>query len=107
MTIDTTDDTTPTVADELALREVDDGTYVVLHKRRPGHSVSTTVVLAVAAVLDEDPGELDPLAEVINPDALDDLVNSATEGAISFTYADCRVSIKCGGSIHLYLDSTQ
>jgi len=85
----------------IALKEISDGTYVVLEGQHLGRSLSTTIILAVAKVCGKDPVTIDPLAEYINPDALDLFASSATDGFLSFTYADCRVSIESGGRIHI------
>ena len=68
----------------------------------PTESVSTVVVRAVSAVEGREPCTLRPLAYVLDPDALDALFESRsngqprTGGCLSFIYSDCRVSIDNG-----------
>jgi hypothetical protein len=90
----------------IALKEISDGTYVVLEGQQLGRSLSTTIIFAVAKVRGKDPVMLDPLAEYVNPDALDLFASSATDGFLSFTYADCRVSIESSGRIHIEPEPT-
>jgi hypothetical protein len=65
-------------------------------------SVSSAVVRAVSAVEDREPCSLQPLADVLNPDALDELFTSRpggrsrTGGRIAFVYSNCRVTIDNG-----------
>ena len=68
----------------------------------PNESVTTAVRRAVSAVEGREPCSLQPLADVLDPDALDELFasrpggRSRTGGRISFIYSDCRVSIDNG-----------
>jgi len=65
-------------------------------------SVTSAVTRAVSAVEGREPCSLQPLADVLDPDALDELFaprpggRSRTGGRISFIYSDCRVSIDNG-----------
>ena len=62
--------------------------------------VSQTVVLAVAEATGDDPLELPPLYDTIDPDALNKLFDSSTGGAVGrsgrveFAYAGCDVSVR-------------
>lgn len=62
---------------------------------------SESFVLALADFLDVDPITLDPLYETVSPDALDELVATGdppgVDGHVSFTYADCEVTIHASG----------
>ena len=72
-------------------------------------SVCLSVVSAVARAVDTDPLRLEPLATVVDPDALERLVaggddgdeseGRADGGAVSFTMAGCRVVVDAGGDI--------
>lgn len=68
----------------------------------PNESASTAVVRAVSAVEGRKPESLPPLAYVLDPDALDALFESRsngqprTGGRLSFVYSGCRVSIDNG-----------
>lgn len=65
-------------------------------------SVSTAVLRAVSAVIGRKPGSLQPLTDVIDPDALDALFDPQpndtlrTGGRISFNYSSCRITIDNG-----------
>lgn len=68
--------------------------------------VSAAVVEAVSNVTNTPPTELDPLYNVINPDALDLLYKSTYDGtprvsggSTTFTYNDCRVTVHADGEI--------
>lgn len=58
---------------------------------------SVAVVSAVADVTGRSPLEMDPLADAIDPDALDGLVGSNAAGdaatTVTFEYCGCRVSL--------------
>lgn len=62
-------------------------------------AVSTAVVQAVSAIENRDPASLQPLANVVNTDALDTLFapradgTARTGGRISFVYSDCRLTV--------------
>lgn len=67
-----------------------------------GESVSTAVRRVVSAVKGCKPSELEPIAQSVDPDALDDLFEtqedgpSRTGGRVSFVYSDCHISIDNG-----------
>jgi hypothetical protein len=66
--------------------------------------VSSAVVCAVAAVSDTEVTALDPLYDVIDPDALDAAISSLDEdagGYITFTYAGYEVLVRSDGQITL------
>ena len=72
-------------------------------------SVSTAVVRAVSAVEGREPHSLRPLADVIDPTALDSLFDPRydgtprTGGRLSFIYNDCCVTIDNGEYLTLQL----
>lgn len=75
-------------------------------------SVSMAVVRAVSAVEGREPDLLPPLADVLDPDALDRLFaprsvgTARTGGRISFVYSTCSVTIDNGEYLTLQpLDS--
>lgn len=75
-------------------------------------SVSTAVVYAVSDVVGRDPVSLPPLANVIDPDALDTLFrpwngDGHSRGHVSFRYANCRVTVDDGEQVTVdQLDAT-
>jgi hypothetical protein len=70
-------------------------------------SVSTAVVYAVSAVEGCDPRSLRPLADVLDPDALDSLFGSRGDGTLrpggrlTFVYSNCRITVDNGEYITL------
>jgi hypothetical protein len=71
-------------------------------------SPSTAVVTAVAEEAGVDPITIDPLYEVVDPDALDTIVASRSylhgspNASTEFTYHGYRVLIKANGRGYLY-----
>ena len=73
---------------------------------RRTNRASIEVVEAVAAAAGVQPDELDrPLADVIDPDALDQLFDPSLEGAgragttVTFDYAGYTVTVRSGESV--------
>ena len=67
-------------------------------------NVSETVVAAVAEATGVDPLDLDPLYDVVDPDALNALFDSAGTSPpahleLSFTMADCAVVVRGDGEV--------
>lgn len=75
----------------------------------PEESVSTAVVRAVSAIAGREPRSLRPLADVIDPTALDSLFDPRydgtprTGGRLSFVYNDCYITIDNGEYLTLQL----
>lgn len=70
-------------------------------------SPSAAVIQAVANASDEDPREMEPLYDAIDPDALDALVRSAedhggTELTLEFSYNDCWVRLGDDGELTVF-----
>lgn len=66
--------------------------------------VATSVVQAVAAATEEEPAELPPLVDGIDPDALEGLVDSLHErgaGSVRFAFNGCRVTVDGSGTIEV------
>ncbi|MFO7925494.1 MAG: HalOD1 output domain-containing protein [Halobacteriota archaeon] len=67
-----------------------------------GESISTAVARAVSAVEGCEPRSLRPLAEVLDPDALDTLFGSRADGTsrsgghLTFVYSKCRITVDNG-----------
>ena len=67
-------------------------------------SISTSVIEAVATVTEKAPTDVEPLYEVVDPDALDSLVTSlrdAGHGTVLFALSGWEVSVKASGEIEL------
>lgn len=65
------------------------------------HPVSERVIHAVADETGTDPLDLPPLYETIDPDALDALIDSLSDGELTFRYTGCAVTIESTGAIEL------
>ncbi|RLM56472.1 hypothetical protein DVK02_08150 [Halobellus sp. Atlit-31R] len=63
------------------------------------------VVVNVAEAAHTDASALPPLYEAVDPDALNDLVESTFEGAISFSYAGCTVTVDGDGDVTANADA--
>lgn len=67
-----------------------------------GESVSSAVVLAVSAIENRHPSTLRPLADILDPEALDVLFDPTVDGTpriggrLSFVYSNCRIAIDNG-----------
>lgn len=81
------------------------GTFHARHDPQDGETVCHTLVLAVAAIADRDPLSLDPLYRTVDPDTLDDFVESsdpeAFEGSVSFAYEGYDVTVYASGLIEI------
>jgi hypothetical protein len=64
-------------------------------------TVSELIVEKVAEVTDCDPLDLPPLYQSIDPDAVDELIESLSSGTIHFTYANQNIEIASSGEIAL------
>lgn len=64
---------------------------------------SMAIIEEVAAIDGTDPTELPPLYEVIDPEALDALVESASESEfeVEFPYSGHEVTVTGDGEIHI------
>ena len=66
---------------------------------------STAVIETVAVARDCEPAGLEPLYEVVDPDALDTLVRSSRDGpvadgtTVTFEVADMSVTVHGGGTV--------
>ncbi|MBV0926267.1 hypothetical protein KTS45_18835 [Halomicroarcula limicola] len=89
----------------IKLKELDDGRYAVDLERYSDQPLSTLIICSVAAAVGKDPVTLTPLRNTINPEALEAVAESATDGILSFNYSGCRVSVKCGSNIYIQPES--
>lgn len=63
--------------------------------------ISERVVERVAARTGRDPLDLPVLHDILDPDALDTLVEGMVDGQVSFTYAGHEVTVTSDGEIAL------
>ena len=63
------------------------------------HSLTYTVVEAVAVVTGQDLFEVGPLHETVDPDALAQLFTESDSGRVEFTIDGCHVTIEATGEI--------
>ena len=76
----------------------------VVYRRSDGESSAHSVVQAVAEATQRDPTQLRPLYEVIDTDALDDLIDGGSERVqapdelrIDFQFEGCQVAVYADG----------
>lgn len=62
-------------------------------------TASTDVVQTVAESTNNDPVDLPPLYETIDPDALDSILEETVDGWVSFTYAGVEVTATSEGGV--------
>lgn len=84
----------------------DTGTYEV-HFDPTEYAPSTAVVLAVAAVTETDPLELEMLNDCVDPECLDGLFGPKQDGTprtgghVTFSFADHEVTVHSDGTVRL------
>lgn len=76
----------------------EDGFHDGTEKTSNRTAVSMRVVDEIAAAYDCDPIDVEPLAASIDPDALDGVVDSATETTVAFDHAGCAVQVAVSGT---------
>lgn len=67
-----------------------------IHQIGPDESPSYAVVRAVSTFSDTPITELDPLSLTIDPEAMDSVLESASDGDISFSYSGFDVTVTDG-----------
>jgi len=67
--------------------------------RQATQSVSERIVEAVADAKDVSSLELDPLYDVVDPDALDGFFQAGAAGRIEFIYEGCEVVVHADGDV--------
>lgn len=83
------------------------GTYHTWYDDHDRDAASTALAMAVATIRETDPGALEPLAARVDPEALDAIVagwqeeedGRTSDGSVSFSFAQCRVTIYSDGEI--------
>ncbi|KTG26596.1 HalOD1 output domain-containing protein [Haloferax profundi] len=76
--------------------------------RDTSEPLSTNVVLSIAAIEDTRPTRLPPLAQTIDPDALNTVFDCSEDAILSFSYAGYRVTVDALGSLEIVsLDDAQ
>ncbi len=82
-------------------------TASVVQSTQTNRTVGETVVAAVVELTDTDPMAIEPLFNVVDPDALDTLFAPPRYGAacgprrVEFTYADCDIVITDTGTVRV------
>ncbi|ELZ97955.1 hypothetical protein C440_01868 [Haloferax mucosum ATCC BAA-1512] len=79
----------------------DDATGAYRIDRDTREPLSTNVVLSIAAIEDVQPTQLPPLANTIDPDALDSVFGCSNDAILSFSYAGYRVTLDALGSLEV------
>lgn len=76
---------------------------LVEHDTDQSVAPSVAVIEAVGAVSNSEPTDLPPLAETIDPDALDSLFSSpASTGRVVFRYAEYTVAVSADRTVRIY-----
>lgn len=65
------------------------------------YPVSEQVIEAIAAETEMNPMDLPLLYEALDPDALDALIKTLSDGEITFQYAEFTVTVQSTGRVHL------
>jgi hypothetical protein len=82
-------------------------TYDLTHDWTSNRSLGATVVEAVATARDADPTTLEPLADAIDPDALDEVFRPASgrrhrnDGNVTFVFAGTHVTVWGDGTVEV------
>lgn len=78
------------------------------HDWTEDEEISATIIESVAAITGKEPTDLKPLYEVVDPDALDQLLRSLQNSGIDegpsevvFTFNGCEVKVEADGTIML------
>lgn len=67
-----------------------------------GDSVATDVAVAIANAKGTDPVEIEPLGDILDCQALEDLVtSSSTELSVSFSYDDLEIHVTTEGYVEI------
>ena len=71
------------------------------HDWTSGDPLYFTAIRAVSAVTGKETTAIDPLHSVVDPEAIDALIDPSREGAVhlSFSYEGCTVSIESSGEV--------
>ncbi|SDR27520.1 HalOD1 output domain-containing protein [Natronobacterium texcoconense] len=95
----------PSTDDSERSSDSDDAKFVATFDPNGGDKPSETVVDAVSSVTDEDPLEITPLYEAIDPDALDALFDDSRSGdenhELWFTYEGFDVGVRSDGEVRI------
>lgn len=79
------------------------GTYEVYHDTDSSWEVSTTLVLSLSSLTDDDPRQMRSLNSVVDPDVLNGHVRGRNSGAtLSFEFHDHRVTVQDDGHLELF-----
>lgn len=73
----------------------------------PGERPSDLVLLNVAAHANENPEDLPPLGETVDPEALNDLLASTTNCVVTITYAGFLVTATASNAVDVQALSAQ
>ena len=74
--------------------------YVVHHDSDSAWNVSTTLVLSLGSLTDDDPREMRPLGHAVDPEALDSHVRGGgADATLSFEFHHHSVTVRSDGRI--------
>ena len=94
---------------QLRSQSFTDQPYLTVHQWDGVSSVCETIVNAVSAYLAVDPLELQPIGEVIDPDAVNELFGPTNHlpgtdrstGYLTFHYSGCEITLFASGQIEV------
>jgi hypothetical protein len=103
--------------DRDALEPADDAgskPFRTRHDWTDGDDIAASVIEAVAAVVGKQPTDIEPLYEVVDPDALEELLLSLRSsgkhdrcGAVTFVFNDCEIKVEASGTIWIEPQGSQ
>lgn len=83
----------------------DGDAYRTTHDFAEPGSLGITVVEAISAIIGESPPAIEPLYDVVDPDALDALFRPRSDdiprlrGAVTFEFGGCEVTVEGTGAV--------
>lgn len=87
--------------DEHAIRPTFDpgtGTYHVSHDADASWPISTSIVLSLCALIDDDPTETPPITRAVDPDELQEHISGQFHGGeMEFQWCGFRVTVRDDG----------
>lgn len=80
----------------------DTETYHMSHDTDTSWPISTSIVLSVSSLTEDDPTEMSPLARTVDPDKLQGHISGQSHGAeMEFVWYDYRVTVRDDGETTL------
>lgn len=97
-----------TITEETVTFNSETNTYRIRHDWQEDEPVSTALVMGVAAVTNTPPTEIEPLYDIVDPDALDRLFEPVADssprrgdGRVTFPMNGCLVTVYGNGEVEI------